>query len=267
MVSAARLDWLLGQVYAGRQCRLRLNTYADRIKVHIVLLPNFEPEMLNSLVATLLLQMRSCLDEACVTDHGHKNSVGDTFVTFTLKKLPGLQGTAGETLERPSKKHDSGVAESVAAVAECGGSAALPSAPLSPSATSANFGIAASSVDHVEIFSAPSNSQTGPSTFSPTDVATVVADKMKLVRGSICGKLPISMLEKCKADPEAYDSFLATLVPMMDDLSPSSDIVVPEELKMTEAKKLLDFAIQSRLRRDEVDPPTKKTRLEVVTKR
>ena len=72
MVSASRLVWIAGQLSAGRQCRVRLNSHADRLVVHMVLLAAYDDRMLNTIALAVVNMMHNSLHSACGVDHGHE---------------------------------------------------------------------------------------------------------------------------------------------------------------------------------------------------
>eukprot|EP00972_Heterocapsa_arctica_P074782 11035993-Heterocapsa_arctica.AAC.1 len=94
MVTASRLLWVSGQLAAGRQCRVRINSHHDRVIIHFVLLPIFDPCMLNNFALLLTSSMTATLQEAIVVDHGHGASSGEAHVSFSMKPLPPLSRPA-----------------------------------------------------------------------------------------------------------------------------------------------------------------------------
>ncbi|CAK0800987.1 unnamed protein product [Prorocentrum cordatum] len=86
MVSASRLVWMAGQLSAGRQCRVLLNSHADRLVVHMVLLLAYVDRMLNTIALAVVNMMHNSLHSACVVDHGHGSSTGEAHITFNMKR-------------------------------------------------------------------------------------------------------------------------------------------------------------------------------------
>ena len=85
MVTAGRLQWTLGQLALGRQSRLRVNTYVDKVIVHIYLLQEFDLSMKSQLATGMLWHMLQGLGEAVAIDHGHSHSSGECHITIVLK--------------------------------------------------------------------------------------------------------------------------------------------------------------------------------------
>lgn len=90
MVSAARLEWIIQQLAAGRQASIRLLTYDDHMSVKVCLMPKYDPQMRNMLASGFLHSILLNIDGAIVVDHGHKKSNGESHICFKLRPKPDI---------------------------------------------------------------------------------------------------------------------------------------------------------------------------------
>ena len=88
MVTSSRLTWAVQELDKGRQCRLRINTYQDRLVIHLVLLPAYDRRNLNLVAIAAIGQLHQSLDGLIAVDHGHCNSRGESNITITAKSPP-----------------------------------------------------------------------------------------------------------------------------------------------------------------------------------
>ena len=93
MVTSARLGWVINQLQIGRQARVKLASYADRMILQITLLTKCDASMSNCLTIAWLHQMRENLASAVSVDHGHRKSSGEAHICIVLRPLPGSSGS------------------------------------------------------------------------------------------------------------------------------------------------------------------------------
>ena len=87
MVTCSRLRWILDELDSGRQSRLRLNSFQDKVIMHIVLLPCWDKRNMNFVAVAALREFMASLDHVCSVDHGHRNSCGESLVTIVAKNV------------------------------------------------------------------------------------------------------------------------------------------------------------------------------------
>ena len=87
MVSAARLDWLLSELNAGRQCKCHMNTHAGKFTIRFTLTTQYDAATINLAPICLIQSLKHCLGQFVVVDHGHGNSAGDSHCSFVFKTL------------------------------------------------------------------------------------------------------------------------------------------------------------------------------------
>ena len=91
MVSSSRLRLIVQQLHDGRACRVKMNTHHDKLTLNVVLLEASGATAQNFFAIELLQRLEANLIQYVVTDHGHKNSSGDSYVSFLVKPArPGL---------------------------------------------------------------------------------------------------------------------------------------------------------------------------------
>merc|ERR1712032_1243198 len=76
MVTSSRLEWDIAQLTCGRQSRLKLNSHADKLVLHIELLSAYDIAMLNGTAIFLLQYVLANLPATIAVDHGHSSSGG-----------------------------------------------------------------------------------------------------------------------------------------------------------------------------------------------
>ena len=89
MVTSARLGWVINQLQIGRQARVKLASYGDRMILQITLLTKYDASMRNGLTIAWLHQVRENLADAVSVDHGHRKSSGETHICIVLRPLLG----------------------------------------------------------------------------------------------------------------------------------------------------------------------------------
>ena len=87
MVVAAMLDWILAQLRAGRQARMRFASHPDRLLLQIVLLPKMDDKTQNSVLIDLIYSVTGSLPWTVSVDHGHKNSRGEAHISLQLRAV------------------------------------------------------------------------------------------------------------------------------------------------------------------------------------
>ena len=82
MVTAARLQWAIGQLRNGMQARLRINSHDDKVIVHLCFLTHASGLMSNEFLINTLEGLARSLPTFVVTDHGHARSDGCSQMSF-----------------------------------------------------------------------------------------------------------------------------------------------------------------------------------------
>eukprot|EP00973_Karenia_brevis_P026739 3690143-Karenia_brevis.AAC.1 len=85
MVTASRLEWALEQIAAGRKVRVRLNSHAGKMIIHVHLLSEYCTDLVHAATTLLLTHVLNCLDDYVAVDHGHKHSNGESHFSIVLK--------------------------------------------------------------------------------------------------------------------------------------------------------------------------------------
>ena len=93
MVTSARLGAVINQLQIGRQARVKLASYADRMILQITLLTKYDASMRNGLTIAWLHQVRENLADAVSVDHGLWKISGETHICIVLRPLPGSSGS------------------------------------------------------------------------------------------------------------------------------------------------------------------------------
>jgi hypothetical protein len=97
MVSAARLEWVVSQLLAGRSASIRVHTYPDKFTVNICLKATTGVVAQNGFALLLLQGLIDNTNLACVVDHGHKKSNGESHISLLVKPLTaGFRGASGD---------------------------------------------------------------------------------------------------------------------------------------------------------------------------
>ena len=100
MVTAARLEWLLQQMQAGRQCRVRINSHPGQVTVHVVLTMVKDSTMQNLFAIGLVQSMAQNVEMFVTVDHGHRNSAGAAFESPATSHSASLRSCRGFGLQR-----------------------------------------------------------------------------------------------------------------------------------------------------------------------
>ena len=117
----------MGELAKGRQCRLKLNSYSDKVIVHVALLAGYFPGGRNLLAIHFMQLFASALPTVVVTDHGHRHSAGDSHVTFVLKALVPSDGGMDVAVDHADPRPLVPEAEPLASTASTAPSATGPS--------------------------------------------------------------------------------------------------------------------------------------------
>ena len=88
MVSAARVEWVLRELTAGRQASAKVITYTDRMVIKLCLFPSYAPLMRNGILCSLMQSVLADMESAIVVDHGHKKSNGESHIQFMFRPSP-----------------------------------------------------------------------------------------------------------------------------------------------------------------------------------
>ncbi|CAK0908118.1 unnamed protein product [Prorocentrum cordatum] len=81
MVFASRLRWFVQQLQGGRQCRVKLDTQKDKLVLHVVLLEATDARVQTFSAIELLQRLEANILQYVVTDHGHRGSSGDSYIS------------------------------------------------------------------------------------------------------------------------------------------------------------------------------------------
>ena len=85
MASAARVAWILAELKCGRRAKLRVSSWASQITVHSTLVRVQVPQHLIAFAITMLEHFQADLAHWHTVDHGHKDSVGNSRVSFAAR--------------------------------------------------------------------------------------------------------------------------------------------------------------------------------------
>ena len=84
MVTAARLEWILRQLWAGRKVCICMNTYPDKAIMKVRLLCEYGSHAQNGFAISWIAAISDGLQTAIAVDHGHANSKGESIINMTL---------------------------------------------------------------------------------------------------------------------------------------------------------------------------------------
>ena len=88
MVVAARLAWVKQELSRGRQARIKMSSFLGKVKLTLVLLPQWHDGMMNLPAIAMIDLFLERLHGVIAVDHGHANSAGESHISICMMPAP-----------------------------------------------------------------------------------------------------------------------------------------------------------------------------------
>ena len=88
MVVAARLAWVKLELARGRQARIKMSSFLGKVKLTLVLLPQWHDGMMNLPAIAMIDLFLERLHGVIAVDHGHANSAGESHISICMMPAP-----------------------------------------------------------------------------------------------------------------------------------------------------------------------------------